>query len=193
MVPRIVLASTSAFRRELLQRLQLPFDVASPAAAESPLADESPAATALRLAEVKARAVAKQFPAALIIGADQVAAHGTQRFGKPGSRDKAREQLRRMRGKEIVFHTGLCLLNSATGGIHRQCIPSQVGLRELTDAEIEAYLDKEDALDCAGSAKAEGLGIALLRHQRGDDPTALIGLPLIRVRRLLGELGVDVL
>lgn len=190
MVPRIILASTSAFRRELLQRLQLPFDVASPATDESPLADESPAATALRLAESKAREVAKQFPAALIIGADQVAAHGTQRFGKPGSRDKAREQLRRMRGKEIVFHTGLCLLNSTNGRLHRQCVPSQVGLRELSDAEIEAYLDKEDALNCAGSAKAEGLGIALLRYQRGDDPTALIGLPLIALCDMLRAEGV---
>jgi septum formation protein len=190
MVPRIILASTSAFRRELLQRLQLPFDVASPATDESPLADESPAATALRLAEAKAREVATQFPAALIIGADQVAAHGTQRFGKPGSRDKAREQLRRMRGKEIVFHTGLCLLNSTNGRLHRQCVPSQVGLRELSDAEIEAYLDKEDALNCAGSAKAEGLGIALLRYQRGDDPTALIGLPLIALCDMLRAEGV---
>lgn len=190
MVPRIILASTSAFRRELLQRLQLPFDVASPATDESPLADESPAATALRLAEAKTREVAAQFPAALIIGADQVAAHGMQRFGKPGNRDKAKEQLRRMRGKEIVFHTGLCLLNSANGRLHRQCVPSQVGLRELSDVEIEAYLDKEDALNCAGSAKAEGLGIALLRYQRGDDPTALIGLPLIALCDMLRAEGV---
>lgn len=190
MAPHIVLASTSTFRRELLQRLQLPFDVASPATDESPLADESPAATALRLAEAKAREIAKQFPTALIIGADQVAAHGMQRFGKPGTRDKAKDQLRRMRGKEIVFHTGLCLLNSVTGRLHRQCIPSQVGLRELTDAEIEAYLDKEDALNCAGSAKAEGLGIALLHYQRGDDPTALIGLPLIALCEMLRAEGV---
>jgi septum formation protein len=190
MLPRLILASTSPYRRELLQRLQLPFETISPAADESALADESPAATALRLAEAKARLAAREFPAALIIGADQVAAHGLQRFGKPGSRDKAREQLRRMRGKEIVFHTGLCLLNSANGRLHRQCIPSQVGLRELTDVEIEAYLDKEDALNCAGGAKAEGLGIALLRYQRGDDPTALIGLPLIALCEMLRAEGV---
>jgi septum formation protein len=179
MLLRLILASTSPYRRELLQRLQLPFETMAPAADESALPAEAPAATALRLAEAKARLVARQFPEALIIGADQVAAHGMQRFGKPGTRDKAKDQLRRMQGKEIVFHTGLCLLNSASGRTQRQCIPSQVGLRELTDTDIDAYLDKEDALNCAGGAKAEGLGISLLRYQRGDDPTALIGLPLI--------------
>jgi septum formation protein len=190
MAPRIILASTSSYRRELLQRLQLPFEVASPDADESQLPDESPAATALRLAESKARLVAPQYPSALIIGADQVAAHGLQRFGKPGTREKAKEQLRRMSGKEIVFHTGLCLFNSASGRLHRQCVPSQVGLRDLTETEIDTYLDKEDALNCAGSAKAEGLGIALLRYQRSDDPTALIGLPLIALCEMLRAEGV---
>jgi septum formation protein len=190
MLSRLILASTSPYRRELLQRLQLPFETMAPAADESALPAEAPAATALRLAEAKARLVARQFPEALIIGADQVAAHGMQRFGKPGTRDKAKDQLRRMQGKEIVFHTGLCLLNSASGRTQRQCIPSQVGLRELTDTDIDAYLDKEDALNCAGGAKAEGLGISLLRYQRGDDPTALIGLPLIALCDMLRAEGV---
>lgn len=190
MVQRIILASTSTFRRELLNRLQLSFVAIAPAADESMLPDELPAATAMRLAQTKAEMVAKDFPDALIIGADQVAACGKQRFGKPGTRQNALQQLRQMRGQEIIFHTGLCVLNSATGHAQVQCIPSQVGLRDLTDAEIEAYLDKEDALNCAGSAKSEGLGIALLRYQRGDDPTALVGLPLIALCDMLRAEGV---
>lgn len=190
MVQRIVLASTSTFRSELLGRLQLPFATAAPETDESALPGESPAATAERLAQAKASAVARYFPEALIIGSDQVAACGEQRFGKPGTRRNAVNQLRLMRGKEVIFHTGLCVLNSATGHAQVRCIPTHVGLRELTDAEIEAYLDKEDALACAGSAKSEGLGVALLRYQRGDDPTALIGLPLIALCAMLRAEGV---
>ncbi|AJP48377.1 septum formation inhibitor Maf [Rugosibacter aromaticivorans] len=190
MVQHIILASTSLFRSELLRRLQLPFDIADPHIDESALPSELPAATAQRLAQAKAQAVARQFPNALIIGADQVAAYDEQRFGKPGTRQNARQQLRLMRGNEIVFHTGLCVLNSATGHTQVHCIPTYVGFRDLTDAEIEAYLDKEDALNCAGSAKSEGLGIALLRYQRGDDPTALIGLPLIALCEMLRSAGV---
>lgn len=186
----VVLASTSPFRRELLARLQLPFETVAPETDESALPGEAPASTALRLSEAKARAVARRFPDALIIGSDQVAAQGNDRFGKPGSRQNAIAQLRLMRGKEVVFHTGLCLLNSATNRVQTCCIDTHVGFRDLADAEIESYLDKEDALNCAGSAKSEGLGISLLAYLRGDDPNALIGLPLIALCDMLRAEGV---
>lgn len=190
MARRIILASTSPFRRELLSRLQLPFETVAPEADESALAHETPAATAERLAESKARAISRHFPDALIIGSDQVAACGDLRFGKPGTRAAAVTQLQSMRDKEIVFHTGLCVLNSATSHAQLCCISTQVGVRNLTDEEINAYLSKEDALGCAGSAKSEGLGISLLRYLRGDDPTALIGLPLIALCEMLRAEGV---
>ena len=186
----VVLASTSPFRRELLARLQIPFEVANPETDESALRDEVPAATARRLAEAKARAVAHRYPDALIIGSDQVAANGNERFGKPGTRANAAAQLRRMQGKDVVFHTGLCLLNTATDSAQVRCIDTHVGFRGLDDAEIESYLDKEDALNCAGSAKSEGLGISLLRHLRGDDPNALVGLPLIAMCDMLRAEGL---
>jgi septum formation protein len=186
----VVLASTSPFRRELLARLQISFEVANPETDESALHDEAPAATARRLAEAKARAVAHRYPDALIIGSDQVAANGNERFGKPGTRANAAAQLRRMQGKDVVFHTGLCLLNTATDSAQVRCIDTHVGFRELDDAEIESYLDKEDALNCAGSAKSEGLGISLLRHLRGDDPNALVGLPLIALCDMLRAEGL---
>jgi septum formation protein len=190
-MPRlVVLASTSPFRRELLARLQIPFEVASPDTDESAQPGEPPAATALRLAEVKARAVARRFPDALVIGSDQVAACNGDRFGKPGTREKAIDQLRRMQGKEVVFHTGLCLLNTTTDHTSVRCIDTHVGFRQLGDAEIEAYLDKEDALNCAGSAKSEGLGISLLSYMRGDDPNALVGLPLIALCDMLRAEGL---
>jgi len=186
----LVLASTSSFRRDLLARLQIPFETIAPEADESALPGEAPAATARRLAEAKARAVAQRYPDALIIGSDQVAAHGEQRFGKPGSRENAITQLRLMRGKEVVFHTGLCLLDSATGRTQVCCVDTHVGFRQLGDAEIDSYLDKEDALNCAGSAKSEGLGISLLAYLRGDDPNALVGLPLIALCEMLRAEGV---
>jgi len=186
----VVLASTSPFRRELLTRLQIPFESAVPETDESALAGEAPASTAKRLAEAKARAVVRSYPDALIIGSDQVAANGSQRFGKPGRRENAVAQLRLMRGKEVVFHTGLCLLNSATDRAQVCCVDTHVGFRDLTDAEIESYLDKEDALGCAGSAKSEGLGISLLTYLRGDDPNALVGLPLIALCNMLRAEGV---
>ncbi len=186
----LVLASTSPYRRELLQRLQLPFEVAAPEVDESALPGEAPEATALRLAESKARAVASAFPGALIIGSDQVAAVGDERFGKPGTRANARIQLRAMSGREIVFHTGLCLLDAASGAVQTRCVDIHVGFRDLADAEIESYLDKEDALNCAGSAKSEGLGISLLSYLRGDDPNALIGLPLIALCDMLRKAGL---
>jgi septum formation protein len=186
----LVLASTSAYRRELLTRLGLPFETAAPDIDESPLPDEAPAATAERLAAAKARAVAERFPRALVIGSDQVAYCGDRRYGKPGTRANAIRQLQSMRGKDVIFHTGLCLLNSATGRIQIAGIENVVGFRNLTDDEIEAYVDKEDALNCAGSAKSEGLGITLLRYLRGDDPNALVGLPLIALSEMLRNEGV---
>lgn len=188
---RLVLASTSVFRRELLSRLQLPFETAAPDADEAPLPGEAPAATAERLALAKAEAVASGFPDALIIGSDQVAFHDNQRFGKPGTRENASRQLRAMSGKKVIFHTGLCLLNAASGRIHVRGIPTEVHFRELSDADINRYLDKEDALNCAGSAKSEGLGISLMDAMRGDDPNALVGLPLIALCQMLRAEGVE--
>jgi septum formation protein len=187
----LVLASTSTYRRDLLARLQIPFEVAAPDADESPLAGESPANTAERLAEVKARAVGARYPNALIIGSDQVAYNAGTRFGKPGTRDKAAAQLRAMSSSSIVFHTGLCLLNTSTGTAQIRGITVEVGFRSLSEAEIQRYLDKEDALNCAGSAKSEGLGIALMRYLRGDDPNALIGLPLIALCDMLRAEGIE--
>ncbi|GAB2181613.1 nucleoside triphosphate pyrophosphatase [Denitratisoma sp. agr-D3] len=191
--PRLILASTSTFRRELLSRLQIPFETAAPDTDESPIAGESPASTAERLAEAKAKAVADRFPNALIIGSDQVAYladHEQRRFGKPGTRENAIEQLRAMSGKTVIFHTGLCLHNTATGRSHLRGIPTEVRFRELSDGEIQRYLDKEDALNCAGSAKSEGLGISLLEYLRGDDPNALVGLPLIALCDMLRAEGL---
>lgn len=190
-MPQLVLASTSPYRRELLARLQIPFEICAPETDETPMPDETPAATAERLSEAKARAVAGRFPAALIIGSDQVAYCGAQRFGKPGTRDKARLQLRELSGHAVVFHTGLCLLNSATGRSHMRGIATEVRFRELSDGEIERYLEKEDALNCAGSARSEALGISLLEWMRSDDPTALVGLPLIALAEMLRAEGFD--
>jgi septum formation protein len=190
LAPKLVLASTSAYRRELLARLQIPFEIAVPDIDESALAGESPAATAERLAEAKARNVGARFPSALIIGSDQVAYNPDGRFGKPGTRDKAAAQLRAMSGGSIVFHNGLCLFNTATGTVQLRGIPVEVGFRTLSEAEILRYLDREDALSCAGSAKSEGLGITLMRYLRGDDPNALIGLPLIALCDMLRAEGI---
>ena len=186
----LVLASTSPFRRELLARLQIPFETVAPETDESALPGETPDATARRLAEAKARAVMQRYPDALIIGSDQVAASGNECFGKPERRENASAQLRMMRGREVVFHTGLCLLNSGTNRAQLCCVDTHVGFRDLSDAEIESYLDKEDALNCAGSAKSEGLGISLLTYLRGDDPNALVGLPLIALCNMLRAEGV---
>lgn len=187
---QLVLASTSPFRRELLSRLQIPFETAAPDVDESPLPGETPVATAERLAVEKARAVAARYPNGLIIGSDQVAFCGELRFGKPGTRDNAARQLKAMRGKDVIFHTGLCLLNTITGRTQVAGVENIVGFRDLRDDEIEAYLDKEDALNCAGSAKSEGLGISLLRYLRGDDPNALVGLPLIALAAMLRNEGM---
>lgn len=182
---QLVLASTSPFRRELLARLGLPFEIADPAVDESALPGETPEATALRLSEAKARAVAADFPGALIIGSDQVACLDGQIFGKPGAHEKAVKQLQTMRGRSVNFFTGLCLLNAITGQAHVRGVPTLVTFRDLTDAEIENYLRREQPYNCAGSAKSEGLGIAVIARMEGSDPNALIGLPLIALCDLL--------
>lgn len=188
--PRLVLASTSIYRRDLLARLQIPFETASPDVDEAALPGESPVATAQRLSLAKAKAVAQAFPDALIIGSDQVAYLGEQCFGKPYTRERAVEQLRTMRGRTVIFHTGLCLYNSASGRVQLAGVPTEVGFRQFSDEEIERYLDKEQPYHCAGSARSEGLGIALLDRMRGDDPNALIGLPLIALCTMLRAEGV---
>ncbi|MBI4987406.1 MAG: septum formation inhibitor Maf [Rhodocyclales bacterium] len=191
-MPRLVLASTSAYRSELLARLQIPFEIADPETDESVLPEEDPAATAERLSIAKAKAVASRFPNALIIGSDQVAYIGSQRFGKPLTRERAIEQLRSMRGRTVTFHTGLCLHNSATGRSQVCGVPTEVSFRQFSDAEIERYLDNEQPYHCAGSAKSEGLGIALLSGMHGNDPNALIGLPLIALCGMLRTEGIQV-
>ncbi len=188
----LVLASTSAYRRELLSRLRLPFSVARPDADESPLPGETPRALALRLAEVKARAVAADYPDALIIGSDQVAWAEDRIYGKPGTREKAIAQLMELSGQVAFFDTALCLLDAATGRSKTVCVPTETRFRTLTQAEIERYVDADQPLDCAGAAKSESLGVALLDYMRSDDPTALIGLPLIALCRMLRSDGVQI-
>ena len=175
----LVLASTSIYRSELLKRLQLPFETAAPDVDETALPDESARATSLRLAQQKARAVASRYPDALIIGSDQVALLEGNQLGKPLTHDNAVKQLRAMRGKTTCFYTALALLNSKTGNMQAEVAENHVTLRDLSDAEIEGYLLKEQPYHCAGSAKSEGLGIALMSKMTGDDPNALVGLPLI--------------
>lgn len=189
---RLVLASTSVYRKQLLERFGLQFETARPDLDESPLPGETPVATAERLALEKARAVAPRFPGALIIGSDQVAHRGNERFGKPGTVERAIAQLTAMSGKSIVFHTAVCLYNSATGQYLLEGVPTEAKFRPLSKEEIVRYVDREKPLDCAGSAKSEGLGISLLDYMRGDDPTALIGLPLIALARMLRAEGVQV-
>lgn len=189
--PRIVLASTSRYRRELLARLGLPFAIAVPEVDERPLAGESPSQTALRLAEMKARAVAHDFPDSLIIGSDQVLLLDNEQLGKPGNFDNAFLQLKKMQGKTMVFHSALCLLNSRTGNIQLRDVPTTIHLRNLSDAQIESYLRKEQPYDCAGSTRSEGLGIALIARYETTDPNALVGLPLIALTGMLANEGVD--
>jgi septum formation protein len=193
MPQNLILASTSPFRRELLGRLGLPFDVANPQTDESPLPGETPEEIALRLSEAKARAVAEMHPDALIIGSDQVATVDGKIYGKPGTHERAVEQLHALSGKTVNFFTGLCLLNARTGEAEVRGVPMLVTFRQLRDHEIENYLRREPAYNCAGSAKSEGLGIALLSSMRGDDPNALVGLPLIALCDMLRKQGVAVL
>lgn len=191
--PKLILGSSSLYRRELLQRLKLPFETANPAIDETPLQDEKPEATACRLAEAKARAIAAIYPDALIIAADQVAMLEGVQLCKPLNHANAVKQLRFMRGKEVVFYTALCLLNSRSTRLQMKLIPYVVKFRKLSDQQIERYLSKEQPYHCAGSAKSEGLGIALIERMSGDDPNALIGLPLITLVDMLMEENVAVL
>ncbi len=186
--PMLILASTSRYRQELLARLRLPFTVQAPRADETPRPGEAPEALALRLAEAKARAVAAHQPGALVIGSDQVCCCDGRVLGKPGNHAAAVEQLQFMRGREAVFHTAVAL--AGPGGLLAvRNVPTVVRMRDLDDSEIEAYLRAEQPYDCAGSAKSEGLGITLLASMRSDDPTALVGLPLIALCDMLRAAG----
>jgi septum formation protein len=189
----LILASSSVYRRELLTRLQLPFSCVTPDVDESALAHELPQETALRLAQVKAKKVALDNPNALIIGCDQVATLDNIQLGKPLTHDNATKQLRLMRGREVVFHSALCLYNPLTLEMQAEVVPYVVTFRDLSDAQIESYLIKEQPYQCAGSAKSEGLGIAIIAKMTGDDPNALIGLPLIKLVSMLFNEGVNVI
>ena len=187
----LVLASTSPYRRELLSRLGLPFSVASPDTDESPRPGEAAEALALRLAETKARAVAPAYPQALIIGSDQVAIANGKIYGKPGTHERAVAQLQELSGQSVNFYTALCLYDSRNDSRQICGVPTQVKFRSLSNSEIEHYLAREPAYNCAGSAKSEGLGIALLDSLSGDDPNALVGLPLIALCAMLRQAGMN--
>lgn len=190
---QLVLGSTSAYRRELLQRLRVPFTVAAPDVDETPLPGEPPLALARRLALAKARAVAAQHPECVVIGSDQVADLDGEPLGKPGTHERAVAQLQKMRGKTVVFQTAVAVVCQASGFQQEDVAPVRVVFRDLSDAEIENYLRAETPYDCAGSAKSEGLGIALLASIDNDDPSALVGLPLIRTSRMLRAAGIPLL
>lgn len=189
--PALILGSTSRYRRALLERLRIPFTVVAPDVDETPLPGEAPAVLALRLALSKARAVARQHRQAVVIGADQVADLDGEPIGKPGNHARAVAQLRLLSGRSVVFQTALAVVCRATGFEVALLAPVRVRFRELGDAEIERYLRLEQPYDCAGSAKSETLGIALLASVESDDPTALVGLPLIRTAELLRQAGLD--
>ncbi|NUU00312.1 Maf-like protein [Herbaspirillum robiniae] len=193
-IPRLILGSSSAYRKELLGRLGLPFETMTPDIDETPQPGETPDATALRLAREKAAAVAARAGAALVIGSDQVATLDGEQIGKPGNHDNALKQLQKMRGREVVFHTALCLWDgrqeNAAAAAQIRNVQTLVRFRDLPDAELDAYLRIEQPYDCAGSAKNEGLGIAILQSIHSDDPTALTGLPLIALTDMLRNAGV---
>lgn len=191
--PPIVLASTSRYRRELLLRLRLSFTVAAPGVDESTLAGESPAATAARLAVAKARAVLATRPGAVVIGSDQVAELDGKPLGKPLQHAAALQQLTAMQGRTVVFHTALAVAGPTDDALQFDCVPTAVTFRALSPAALDAYLRADEPYDCAGAAKIESLGIALVERVESDDPTALVGLPLIRLTSMLAAAGVDVL
>lgn len=193
MRPHLILASSSPYRRELLTRLGFPFDVVAPEIDEAPHPDETAAALVARLATAKARTVAARYADALVIGSDQVAEHDGGIVGKPHDHPAAVRQLRAASGRRIVLHTGVALVNAATGRAQCHVVPYAVTFRTLTDDQIEAYLRKEQPYGCTGSVRAEGLGAALLERHEGDDPSALIGLPLIRLIQMLEREGVHVI
>jgi septum formation protein len=191
--PRLILGSSSVYRKELLSRLGIPFEVAVPDIDESPLAGEAPETTALRLAQAKAAAIAAKHPGALVIGSDQVATLDGEQIGKPGTHENALKQLQTMRGKRVIFHTALCLLDGRKNGkdaIQFENVQTFVTFRDLPDAELDAYLKIEQPYDCAGSARNEAMGIAILEKIESDDPTALTGLPLIALTTMLRKAGV---
>lgn len=192
-VPTLVLGSSSRYRRELLSRLGVPFEVAAPDCDETPLPGETAAATATRLARVKAKSLAARFSNALIIGSDQVALLDGAQLGKPGNFERAFAQLAMMRGKTMCFHTALCLYNSGSGRVQEAVVPWEVTMRDYSDAEISAYLQREQPYDCAGSAKTEGLGVAMIANMAGSDPAAIIGLPMIALCAMLREEGYPLL
>src|SRR5712692_4834474 len=191
-VKKLILASSSPYRKALLQKLGLLFETIAPAVDEAPFPNELPETLVKRLAIAKARAVAENQTNALIIGADQVAVYAGKIIGKPGTHEKAVQQLRAVSGSAIILYTGLALINSNTGRIQIEVVPFRVVFRQLTDTQIENYLRKEQPYDCAGSVKSEGLGIALLERMEGEDPNTLIGLPLIHLVRMLETEGVTV-
>ncbi len=193
MTSRLILASSSIYRRELLSRLQLPFTCIAPEVDERALIHELPKQTALRLAQVKARKVGLSHMQSLIIGCDQVATLDNIQLGKPRNHENATLQLQLMRGREVVFHSALCLYNPTTDRMQTEVVPYTVKFRELSDAQIENYLKKEQPYNCAGSAKSEGLGIAIIEKMVGDDPNALIGLPLIKLVNMLQNEGIAVI
>lgn len=193
-IPRLILASSSRYRQELLSRLNLPFDAIAPHIDETAEPGESPEATAMRLAKMKAAAIAKQIPEALVIGSDQVATLNGEQIGKPGTHKAALRQLQKMRGNSVIFHTALCLWDGRRQEAQYEppvCnVQTRVVFRQLSDAELDAYLKIEQPYDCAGSAKNEGLGIALLEKIESEDPTALTGLPLIALTTMLRQAGI---
>ena len=189
----LILASSSEFRRQLLQKLHIPFNSISPEIDETALDGEKPHQTALRLAQEKAQKIGAEYPHALVIGCDQVATLDGEQLGKPGNHNNATKQLQTMRGREVTFHSALCLYNAATGNMQAEVVPYLVRFRQLTDEQIESYLTKEQPYQCAGSAKSEGLGIALMERMIGEDPNALIGLPLIKLITMLQNEGVSVI
>lgn len=189
----LILASSSEYRRQLLQKLLIPFNSISPNVDESALAGEKPQETALRLAQEKAKKIGNEYPHALVIGCDQVATLDGEQLGKPLNHNNATTQLQKMRGREVVFHSALCLYNAATGNMQADVVPYLVKFRQLSDEQIESYLTKEQPYHCAGSAKSEGLGIALIERMLGEDPNALIGLPLIKLITMLHNEGINVI
>jgi septum formation protein len=191
--PVLVLASSSPYRRQLFERLGVPFTTCSPDIDETPIGGEPASATALRLAHAKAQGVVSRYPRDLIIGSDQVAVIGQTRLGKPGGYERALAQLQLVRGRAVTFHTALCVFDASTGRSQSKAVPTVVHFRNYSDAQAARYLEREQPYDCAGSAKIEGLGIALVDCVESDDPTALVGLPLMALVSLLESMGVDVL
>jgi len=188
----LILASSSPYRRSLLQRLEIPFESESPDVDESQLEGETPTDLVLRLAEIKAAAIAPAYPESLIIGSDQVAVADDEILNKPGNHENAINQLKKVSAKSIVFLTGLCVINTANNNIQKDCISYTVHFRDLTEEEIERYLLLEKPYDCAGSFKSEAYGVSLMQRMEGDDPTSLIGLPLIRLSEMLRNEGLSI-